>query len=125
VRLRIALLGSAAAIAGVGVAASAMASATATPKLTGTVGPGFTIMLKNKGKKVKTLKAGKYTFVVSDKSSSHNFVLEQEKGGTFEKDITSVGATGTKKVTVTLKKGEWKYYCAPHESTMHGEFKVT
>jgi len=25
---------------------------------------------------------------------------------------------------VTLKKGEWKYYCSVHESTMHGSFVV-
>ena len=34
-----------------------------TPKLIGTVGPGFTITLKKGTAKVKTLKAGKYTFV--------------------------------------------------------------
>jgi plastocyanin len=125
VRLRIALLGSAAAIAGIALAASGMASAAAPAKLIGTVGPGFTITLKSKGKKVTSLKPGKYTFVVSDKSSIHNFVLEQETRGRFEKDITTVGATGTKTMTIRLKRGEWKYYCAPHESTMHGEFKVT
>ena len=40
----------------------------ATPKVTGTVGPGFTISMK------KPTKAGKYTLVVSDKSSIHNFI---------------------------------------------------
>jgi plastocyanin len=33
--------------------------------------------------------------------------------------------TGTKTVTVTLKKGKWKYYCAPHETSMFGFFIVT
>jgi plastocyanin len=28
-------------------------------------------------------------------------------------------------MTVTLKKGKWKYYCAPHESMMFGFFTVT
>ncbi len=101
-------------------------SAMATPKLVGTVGPGFTISLKDShGKKVTSLKAGKYSFVVSDKSRIHNFVLEQESGGKFEKDLTDVSQTGTKTVTVTLKKGTWKYYCKPHEAAMHGSFKVT
>jgi len=53
------------------------------PTLTGTVGPGFTISLKAKGKAVKSLKAGSYKFVVTDKASIHGFTLEQEKGGTF------------------------------------------
>jgi Copper binding proteins, plastocyanin/azurin family len=119
---RITLLGAIAALTGVVVTGTA--TGMSTPKLNGTVGPGFTIMLKSKGKKVKVLNAGKYTFVVADKSSIHNFVLEKEKGGKFEKQITTVPATGTKTVTISLTKGQWKYYCVPHESTMHGEFKV-
>ena len=42
----------------------------ATPPLTGAVGPGFTITLTQGGKKVTTLKAGTYTFKISDKSTS-------------------------------------------------------
>lgn len=42
----------------------------AAPKLSGTVGPGFTISMAK-----KPTKAGKYTLVVSDKSSIHNFHL--------------------------------------------------
>ena len=94
-------------------------------QLQGTVGPGFTITLKMAGKKVTKLKAGTYKLVVSDKASIHNFVVEQEKGGKFEKDMTSVPFTGTKTMTLKLTKGEWKYYCAPHESAMFGKFNVT
>ena len=101
------------------------ASAMSTPKLVGTVGPAFTITLKQGTKKVKTLKAGKYTFVINDKSSLHNFTLEQEKGGKFEKHLTSTPFVGTKTVTVTLKPGTWKYYCAVHEPQMFGFVKVT
>jgi plastocyanin len=97
----------------------------ATPKVVGTVGPGFTIKLTSGGKKATKLKAGKYTFVVADKASIHNFVLEQVSGGKWEKQLTAVPFVGTKKVTVTLKKGKWKYYCAPHESSMFGFFTVT
>jgi len=93
--------------------------------LKGTVGPGFTITLKQNGKKVTRLKAGKFTFVIADKASIHNFVIEQESGGTFEKALTAVPFTGAKTVAVTLKKGKWKYYCKPHESIMFGFFKVT
>lgn len=123
-RQRIAVIGIAAVLAGA-LADSALARTSAT-KLTGTVGPGFTITLKDsKGKTVKKLKAGTYRIVVSDKAAIHDFVLEQEKGGSFEKELTGVSFTGKKTVTVKLTKGTWKYYCAPHASTMHGEFTVT
>ena len=118
------LTGLAGAALALATAAIALARPAAPPKLTGTVGPGFTISLTMKGKKVKTLKAGAYTFVISDKASIHNFVLEQESGGKFEKDLTDVSFTGMKTVKVTLKKGKWKYYCAPHESAMFGFFTV-
>ena len=100
-----------------------LASAMTVPKLKGTVGPGFTISLKNaKGKTVKTLKAGKYAFVVIDKASIHNFTLD---GPGFEdKTITGTGFTGTKSVTLKLKKGSYKYYCTVHP-TIKGTFKVS
>ena len=101
------------------------ASAMSSPKLTGTVGPGFTITLKKGSKKVTKLKAGKYTFVVHDKSTIHNFTVEQEKGGKFEKHLTATQFVGTKSVTVTLKRGKWKFYCSNHESTVFGFFTVT
>ena len=106
------------------VAAAALGRPAAAPKLKGTVGPGFSISLTQGGKKVKTLKPGPYTFVVSDKASIHNFVLERETGGKFEKAITSVSFKGTKNATITLKKGKWKYYCKPHEAMMFGFFTV-
>ncbi len=120
IRIRLVLLAAAAALA-LAVPAFSMT----VPKLFGTVGPGFTITLKDaKGKKVTKLKPGKYTFVVSDKASIHSFVLEQEKGGKFEKEITSVSFTGKKTVTIKLTKGKWKYYCMPHEPSMFGFFTV-
>ena len=114
-------------LAALALVAATLASARseAAPTLKGTVGPGFTISLKRNGKAVKSLKAGTYKFVVSDKASIHGFTLEQEKGGKFEKALTTVPGTGTKTVTVKLKAGKWKFYCPPHESSMHGEFKVT
>jgi plastocyanin len=92
------------------------------PKLAGTVGPGFTISLKHNGKAVKTLKAGSYTFVISDKATIHNFVVE---GPGVERDITTPSFTGTKTVTIKLRKGKYKFYCRPHESSMFGFIKVT
>ena len=100
------------------VVASASA---ATPTLSGVDGPGFTISLKKSGKRVTSLKAGKYRIVVKDLSSIHNFHL---KGPGVDKK-TSVGAQGTSTWTVTLKKGTYKFVCDPHASIMKGTFKVT
>jgi plastocyanin len=93
-----------------------------TPTLTGTVGPGFTINLKQNGKAVKTLKAGTYKFVIHDKASIHSFSMDGPSG--FDKDFTKVPFVGTKTATVKLKAGKYKFYCPPHESSMFGNFTV-
>jgi hypothetical protein len=106
------------------VAPSAATPASSATKLAGTTGPSFTITLKKSGKKVAKLKAGKYTIKVSDKSADHNFVLNGP--GIKNKVITGLGFTGTKTVTVTLKKGRYEYYCTPHRFMgMRGFVKVS
>ena len=111
---------------GLAAAMFLVAAQASTPKLTGTVGPGYTITLKKGAAKVKTLKAGKYTFLITDKASIHNFTIEREKGGPkIEKTLTGTSFQGKKTVTVTLKKGSWKFYCSIHEPQMFGFFKVT
>ncbi len=87
-----------------------------TGSLTGTVGPGFTISMAK-----KTVKAGKYKIVVSDKASIHDFHLS----GPGVNKATSVSGTGTTTWTVTLRKGTYKFRCDPHASSMHGTLKVT
>ena len=107
------------------LAASALAASQAThPKLLGVVGKNdaFNITLTNKGKSVKTLKAGTYTFVVQDDSSIHNYELDGPNGKSWT--FTSVGFKGTKTITVKLAKGKYKAYCAPHESFMVQKFTV-
>ena len=86
----------------------------ATPKITGTVGPGFTISMK------KPTKAGKYTLVVSDKSSFHNFHL-RGKGVNVK---TTVPATGSKTFKITLAKGKYTFLCDPHPTSMKGSFTI-
>ena len=99
------------------------ATAMAAPKLQGTIGPGFTIALKDaRGKTVKTLRHGSYTFVVSDKSSIHNFTLNGP--GISNKTITGTSFVGSKTVTLTVKKGSYRFYCTVHP-TVSGTFKVT
>jgi hypothetical protein len=115
----------AAAVLAAALAAVAVGRTASTPTLQGTVGPGYTISLKKAGKKVTKLKAGRYRFAVSDKASIHNFTIEQQTGGKFEKALTSISFVGKKTVTVALKKGKWKFYCQSHESIMFGFFTVT
>ena len=89
--------------ASLALAAPALAGQTAATPLAGTVGPGFTITLAKAGKNVKNLKPGSYTITVKDKSDEHNFHIF---GPGVAKVVTSVPFVGTKKVTVTLKKGK-------------------
>lgn len=89
--------------------------------LNGTVGPGYTIDLKQGGKKVTRLPAGNYMVMITDKSSAHNFVLS---GPGVSREITGLTYQGNKSITVTLRKGTYTYICAPHASSMKGSFTV-
>jgi hypothetical protein len=85
--------------------------------------PGYTISLKNaQGKKVKSLRRGKYTFIIRDKANIHNFTLKGP--GVRNKVITGTGFVGTKTVRLTLKKGTYRFYCTVHP-LVSGTFKVT
>ena len=110
------------AAAAVALALTAGASPMALPKLSGTVGPGFTISLKRGTARVNVLKHGFYNLTVADKGSIHNFQIE---GPGLDRAVTTVGFVGTKTVRIHLRRGTYKYYCRPHESTMHGSFRVT
>jgi plastocyanin len=116
-----AVIVAATALVTVGVAATR--NATSLPKLRGTIGPGYTISLKDAhGMRVKTLKHGKYTLVVQDKANIHNFTLKGP--GIKNKMITGTGFVGPKTVTVTLKTGKYQYYCTVHPFVT-GTFRVT
>jgi plastocyanin len=107
------------------LAATAFAASQAThPKLLGVVGKNdaFKISLTNKGKTVKTLKAGTYTFVIQDGSTIHNYELNGLNGKTWE--FTSVGFKGTKSITIKLAKGKYTAVCEPHASFMFQRFTV-
>lgn len=104
------------------VVAAPGGSEAAAPKLTGTVGPGFTISLKTAGgTKVTSLKAGTYTITVNDRSRSHDFRL---RGPGLNKVFSSVSAVGTKSVTVKLRAGKYQFTCQPHAAAMYGTFIV-
>ena len=89
--------------------------------LSGVVGPGFSIEVKQGTKDVKTLRAGTYTIKVQDKSSIHDFHL---KGPGVNK-VTTVSGTGTQTWTIKLKPGTYTYQCDPHASFMKGTFTVS
>ena len=97
--------------AGVAALVAAGSTSAATPKLVGTVGPdsSFAIKLTKAGKKVTKLKPGKYTIVIKDTASIHNFHL---KGPGLNKK-TSVSGKGTTTWKVTLKKGKYTFLCDP------------
>jgi plastocyanin len=93
----------------------------AVPKLVASVSDPLNISLTKGGMKVTKLKAGKYTIVVQDKASDHNFRLT----GPGVNKATSVKGKGTTTWTVTLKKGTYTYVCDPHKAFMKGSFTVS
>ncbi len=125
-RIRIAAVAAVAALGATGAAIGvASAASTATPTLIGKVGinDAFKISLKTSaGKTVKTLPSGFYKLKITDGSDIHNFQIE---GPGLDKRVTTVNYKGTKTVRVHFRKGKYKFYCMPHESSMFGFFKVT
>jgi hypothetical protein len=116
----IALTGAAAVAATAALAAPASPQA---PLLIGVTGPEApTITLKWRGRRVTRLKPGKYRLRVYDRSDSHDFHL---RGPRSDRRITNRLFVGARLVTVTLVKGRYEYYCAPHYfSGMNGRFAV-
>lgn len=106
------------------VVVAAAPGAPSSRRLIGTTGPNdaFKITLTRGGNRVRSLAAGRYTFVINDDSSIHSFALDGPRG--FAKDFTTVPFTGKKTVTLRLKAGKYKYYCSAHEATMFGRFTV-
>jgi len=108
-------------------AAIALVLATAGPtaadngQLTGNVGPGYTISLKDStGAAVTHLEPGTYTLVVHDQSDIHNFDLS----GPGVSVSTAIDRVGDQTFTVMLANGTYTYVCDAHVGTMHGSFTV-
>jgi len=110
-------------MAAVALAMPGIASTAAAKTVTGQVGPGFTITLSMSGKKVTKLKAGvPYRFVVSDRSSSHDFPSARARR---EPGLDQRRFVGSKSFTLRLKQGSYRFFGDPHASFMHGAFKVS
>jgi hypothetical protein len=89
--------------------------------LVGTVGPGFTITLRDAGgARVRHLDAGAYTITVNDLGDIHNFHLS----GPGVNQLTEVESQGTVTWNVTFRDGIYTYRCDPHSSSMNGRFAV-
>ena len=96
--------------------------ATKATALTGTVGPGFTISLKDaNGKRVTQLDPGDYAITINNLSPSqeHNFHLTGP-------GIDMASEFDNKPVTwnVTLTNGVYKYHCDAHPGQMKGSFRA-
>ncbi len=80
-------------------------------RLNGTVGPGAKIdLLTTAKRRVRSLKAGRYLVVVTDKSAVDNFHLT----GPGINRRTAVGGKGTSRWTIRLKAGKHVYRSDAH-----------
>ncbi len=105
------------------VAVSIPAAATSAPNatLTGVVGPGFTISLKDEsGARVSHLDPGTYTINVTDNEITHNFHL---RGPGVDQSTDIEGASPTPVTwTVTFTDGTYNFQCDAHPAQMKGVF---
>jgi hypothetical protein len=105
------------------VAVSIPAGATGSSKvtLTGVVGPGFNISLKNAdGSNVTHLDPGTYDISVTDSAIDHNFHLR----GTGVEQRTDIEGMGTSTWSVTFTDGTFTFLCDAHPVQMKGSFTV-
>jgi Copper binding proteins, plastocyanin/azurin family len=116
------LLITALAIAAVSIPAAATGSSSApNVTLTGVVGPGFTISLRNAdGSTVRHLDPGTYDIAVTDNAIEHNFHLS----GPGVDQATVIETTGAVTWTVTFTDGTYRFVCDPHAASMRGTFTV-
>jgi plastocyanin len=106
----------------VAVAALAATAGAKSAGLKGEVGPGYTIEVKKGNRDLKTIKAGKYSLKVEDKSTIHDFHLI----GPGVNKKTTVAFKGETTWKITLKAGRYTYQCDPHAAGgMKGHFTVT
>lgn len=102
-------------------AAFASPAAAQAVDLFGTVGPDFTISLRNaQGQAVTQLDPGPYRIVVQDRSDFHNFRLS----GPGVSLATTIEAVETVTWEVTLVEGRYTFVCDPHATDMRGAFTV-
>lgn len=88
-------------------------------KLFGSVGPGFSITLRDaQGNAVTRVEPGTYDIEVRDLADLHTFHLR----GPGVDERTQVEFTGTVNWTVTFQNGEYTFLCDVHPLDMRGTF---
>src|SRR5215211_6749133 len=95
-------------------------SGNAVAVLEATVGPSFTISIRRRGRRVRTLRPGVYRIRVRDRSSLHNFHL----AGPRLNRRTGVDFVGQVEWRVRLWRGRYRYLCDPHANAMRGLLRV-
>jgi len=73
--------------------------------LAGAVSAAGKLTLTYKGKPVNSLKYGRYTFAIDDRSPTKAFKVQRLKGSPIA--VTGVKSVGKKNVTLTLDAGQW------------------
>ncbi len=102
-------------VAGIAIAAAAPTT------LFGSVGPGFSITLRDaQGNAVTRVEPGEFEIEVDDKSEEHNFHLSGP-GVDVSTDVAEVRKQTFK---VTLANGRYTFVCDPHALQMRGAFTV-
>ena len=104
-------------VAGLLGAADGAAVRAQKPKLFGSVGQGI-VLRDAQGNRVTKLDPGTYDIEVEDQSDFHTFHLV----GPGVDERTEVEFTGTVNWTVTLKDGNYIYYCDVHPLSLRGAF---
>ena len=90
-------------------------------RLTGTVGPSFSISMRTPaGAVARQVTAGTYRITIRDRSAAHNFHLI----GPGVNRRTGVAFRGTVTWTVRLGAGAYRFVCDPHARVMRGSFRV-
>ena len=98
------------------------ASAMENPTLLGTVGPGFSITLRDTGgNRVTSMPPGTYSVHVNDLGTEHNFHIT----GPGVDMATTIEGTGTAVWTLTFQVGTYHYECDAHPTIMKGDVTVS
>jgi hypothetical protein len=92
------------------IVGSAAAKTAIKATLYGSLSAGGALVMKNNGKSVSSLTAGRYRFVITDKDPKASVMLS---GGKVVKTLSAAGFVGRHSTTVTLTAGHWTYSVNP------------
>jgi hypothetical protein len=90
------------------IVGSAIKSAVFRGTLLGTVSKAGRLTLSFRSRGVTNLKAGRYTFKVTDRSKKAGFTVQEIRNPA--QTVTTTTFTGTKSKTITLRAGQWFFY---------------